>query len=71
LPVRAPGLYCFENEIADLREFYNDSVTILNTRIEQIPCVVFARLLNYSPREMYKVAAAERAVPEIQFAFPR
>jgi LemA protein len=60
-----------ENEIADRREFYNDSVTILNTRIDQIPYVVFARLLNYAPREMYKVAAAERAVPEIKFAFPR
>ena len=60
-----------ENEIADRREFYNDSVTILNTRIEQIPYVVFARLMNYAPKEMYKVKTAERAVPGIKFAFPR
>ncbi len=60
-----------ENEIADRREFYNDSVTILNTRIEQIPYVFFAHALNCQPREMYKVAAAERVVPEIKFAMPR
>ena len=60
-----------ENEIADRREFYNDSVTILNTRIEQIPYIVFARLLSYAPREMYKVDAGERVVPGIKFAFPR
>jgi LemA protein len=60
-----------ENEIADRREFYNESVTILNTRIEQIPYVFFARLLDYRAREMYKVAAAEKASPEIKFAFPK
>src|SRR6266849_1939624 len=31
-----------ENEIADRREFYNDSVTINNARIQQIPYVLFA-----------------------------
>src|SRR2546426_11129881 len=60
-----------ENEIADRREFYNDSVTILNTRIEQIPYVFFARTLNCAPPGMYKVADAERGAPEIKFAFPR
>ena len=60
-----------ENEIADRREFYNESVTILNTRIEQIPYVFFASLVNCKVREMYKVAEAERAVPEIKFAMPR
>ena len=60
-----------ENEIADRREFYNDSVTILNTRIEQVPYIVFARLFNFAPREMYRVAATERTVPAIKFAFPR
>src|SRR6267378_8599104 len=59
-----------ENEIADRREFYNESVTILNTRIEQIPYVFFAGMLNCRPREMYKVGESERAVPEIKFAMP-
>ncbi len=60
-----------ENEIADRREFYNDSVAILNARIEQIPYVVFARMLDYKPREMYKVAAAETAPPDFEFNLPR
>ena len=60
-----------ENEIADRREFYNDSVTINNARIQQIPYVLFAGMLNCQPREMYKVAEAERVSPEIKFAFPR
>jgi LemA protein len=60
-----------ENEISDRREFYNESVTILNTRIEQIPYVFFARMLNCQAREMYKVAAAEKMSPAIEFAFPK
>src|SRR5712692_9625136 len=60
-----------ENEIADRREFYNDSVTINNARIQQIPYVLFAGMLNCQPREMYKVAESERVSPEIKFAFPR
>jgi LemA protein len=59
-----------ENEIADRREFYNDSVTINNARIQQIPYVFFAGMLAMSAREMYKVAEAEKAPPDIRFAIP-
>ena len=60
-----------ENDIADRREFYNESVTILNTRIEQFPHLVFARMLALKAREMYVVAEAERQSPEIQFQLPK
>jgi LemA protein len=60
-----------ENEIADRREFYNESVTILNTRIEQVPYLFFAGLAKCRAREMYKVAASEKNAPEISFAFPK
>jgi LemA protein len=60
-----------ENEIADRREFYNDSVGINNTRIQQIPYVFLAGAVGCAQREMYKVAAAEKVSPEIKFAFPR
>src|SRR6266850_1136715 len=60
-----------ENEIADRREFYNDSVTINNTRIQQIPYAFFAPMLSMKEREMYKVSAAEKVSPEIKFAYPR
>jgi len=60
-----------ENEIADRREFYNDSVAIFNARLEQVPYVVFARMLDYHAREMYKVAAAETAPPDVKFEMPK
>jgi LemA protein len=60
-----------ENEIADRREFYNDSVTINNARIQQIPYNFFAGSLSMTAREMYKVSDAEKASPDIKFAFPQ
>ncbi|HYV86548.1 MAG TPA: LemA family protein [Patescibacteria group bacterium] len=60
-----------ENEIADRREFYNDSVGIFNARLEQVPYVFFARMLDYHAREMYKVAAAETAPPDVKFEMPK
>jgi len=59
-----------ESEIADRREFYNDSVAIFNARVEQVPYVFFARPLGYKARDMYKVAPAETKAPDIQFSMP-
>lgn len=36
-----------ENAIADRRETYNESVTINNTRIEQFPDIIVAKLLSF------------------------
>ena len=41
-----------ESAIADRREFYNESVNINNTRIEQFPDIVIARALNFTPRDL-------------------
>ncbi|MBN1824087.1 MAG: LemA family protein [Endomicrobiales bacterium] len=60
-----------ENQIADRREFYNDSVAVYNTRINQVPELFVARMLNYQEKGMYKVPAAERSSPEIKFDFPK
>jgi LemA protein len=60
-----------ESEIADRREFYNDSVAIFNARLEQVPYVFFARALHYGARDMYKVAPAETKAPDIQFSLPK
>jgi LemA protein len=59
-----------ENEIADRREFYNESVTINNARIQQVPYVFLVGMLNMAAKEMYKVSASEKASPEIKFAMP-
>ena len=60
-----------ENQIADRREFYNDSVAIFNTRIKQFPDLFIANMLKYAAREMYKVADAEKESPEIKFEMPK
>lgn len=56
-----------ENNIADRREFYNDSVNTFNTRIEQIPYNIFAGMLHYVRKELFKVEAAEREDVEVKF----
>jgi LemA protein len=50
-----------ENQIADRREFYNDSINLFNTRIRQIPDSFVAKTLGLQPRAMFRVSAAERA----------
>ncbi len=55
-----------ENEIADRRELYNDSVNIYNTRIESIPDVIFARLLGYSKKEYFKATEEEKKEVQVK-----
>jgi LemA protein len=57
-----------ENQIADRREFYNDSVNLFNTSIQQFPDLFVARLLGYQPAAYFKVEEADRAVPKVSFA---
>jgi len=56
-----------ENEIADRREFYNDSVATLNTRIQQMPDTFIAAFMNLTPRPMFKVDEADRAAVNMSF----
>lgn len=49
-----------EEQIADRREFYNDSVTTYNTRINQIPYNVVANLMNYTEKEVFEATEAEK-----------
>jgi LemA protein len=57
-----------ENQIADRREFYNDTVTTFNTRIAQIPDQYVAGWLSLQPAELFKVDEADREDVEIRFA---
>lgn len=56
-----------EDQIADRREFYNDSVNTFNIRIEQIPDMFVARMLGYTARELFKAAESDRADVDVQF----
>jgi len=56
-----------ENAIADRREFYNDTVTIFNTRIEQIPDLWVAQGMTLQKAELFKIEESERRDVEIAF----
>lgn len=56
LQQRITGL---ENQIADRREFYNDSVNNNNVRIKQIPDVIVASLFIFERAEMLKFSPEE------------
>ena len=56
-----------ENQIADRREFYNDSVTTFNTRIAQLPDKFVAGWCRYAPAEVFKVAERDREDVDISF----
>src|SRR5882672_7219900 len=50
-----------ENQIADRREFYNDSVNTFNIRIQQMPDTFVASFMNVQPRSMFRVEEADKA----------
>lgn len=57
-----------ENEIADRREFYNDSVNTFNIRIQSIPDVVVARIMGLTqPEQMFKVSEEEKRDVVVNF----
>jgi LemA protein len=56
-----------ESQIADRREFYNDSVNTLNIRIQQMPDTFVASFMNLQPRPMFKVEEADRADVRMSF----
>ncbi len=63
LQERITGL---ENEIADRREFYNDSVNAYNTRIQLFPDIIIAKLMGYTePEQYFKATEDEKRSVEI------
>jgi len=60
-----------EEEISDRREFYNDSVTLYNTRIQQVPYVAFAGLMGYTHRELFEASGEEVADVDVGGALSR
>ena len=56
-----------ENELADRREFYNDSTNSFNIRIQSIPDIIVARLMGYKEQEMFKVSEEDKKDVEVKF----
>lgn len=57
-----------ENKIAFARQFYNDSVMNLNTKIEQFPTNILASMFNFTKRDMFEIdEPAAREPVKVQF----
>lgn len=55
-----------ESQIADRREFYNDSVNTFNTRIDQFPYALIANMKNYTQKEMFKATEEQKRDVDIK-----
>lgn len=56
-----------ESQIADRREFYNDSTNTYNIRINQIPDMFIAQMLRFGPKELFKISAEDKKDVDIKF----
>lgn len=57
-----------ENKVAFSRQYYNDTVRVLNTAVQSIPGMWFAPLAKVAVREFYEVEdPAAREVPKVGF----
>lgn len=43
-----------ENKISFSRQFYNDTVTMYNTKLQVFPSNIIAGMFNFTPRELFK-----------------
>jgi LemA protein len=57
-----------ESQIADRREFYNDSVNTFNIRIQQMPDTFVASFMNLKPHALFQVEEADKADVAMSFA---
>ena len=66
LQTRISGL---ENELADRREFYNDSVNEYNIKIDSFPDLIVARMMGYTqPETMFEVDESDKKDVKIDFS---
>lgn len=48
-----------EDKISYSRQFYNDSVTMYNTKLQMFPTNILANLFNFKEKELFKVDSEE------------
>ena len=56
-----------ESRIAFARQFYNDQVASLNTRIQSFPSSIVAGLGKFQPREFFDIEEPERGPVQARF----
>ena len=48
-----------ENKISYSRQFYNDSVTMYNNKLEMVPTNIIASMFKFEPAELYRIESDE------------
>ena len=56
-----------ENRVAYARQFYNDNVTRLNTRVQTFPTVVVAGVFGFKEEPFFEAPADAKEAPKVQF----
>ncbi|HEV8353484.1 MAG TPA: LemA family protein [bacterium] len=56
-----------ENKVAFARQYYNDSVRVYNTKIQQFPAALIAGPLHFLPADYLEVDAVQREVQQVKF----
>ena len=56
-----------ENRVAYARQFYNDSVTKLNTQIQTFPTVVIVGMFGFKEEPFFETPSEEKQAPGVQF----
>jgi LemA protein len=59
-----------ESKIAFARQFYNDQVMLLNTRIQAVPSNVVAKLFGFTPREFFDIEDPIRDPVQVDLTHP-
>jgi LemA protein len=58
-----------ENELADRREFYNESVNLLNVRVEQFPDAIIANWGGFKQHALLTFAESEKSDVDLKALF--
>jgi len=61
-------LSAVENQIADRREFYNDSVLLYNTKIKSIPDMFVASVLGMKDKEYFKASEDDKKAVKVDMS---
>ncbi len=54
-----------ENQLAFARQYYNDSVMKLNTKVGQFPSNMIAGMFNFKPKTYFQIEEAARTTPKV------
>ena len=56
-----------EDKISYSRQFYNDGVTIYNTKLQVFPSNIIAKMFNFTPRDLFKTNDESRKNVKVDF----